>query len=168
MKRYTEKKASAVVNRILHDGLHSTRRELLCNVLPGDYDSIIATDGTRAVKLFSRPAGIEETRISFRDEGARILHAKNQNDLYNTMEKYFMTAHLNATQEVPSTLEEGEGMVVKKYCKLPTGHAFQRKYLQEAIQLFPTGKWFVNPAKKYDPLLVVAEQGYMLIMPVGI
>ena len=172
MKRFTDKKAADVVNKILGTSQrHFTdyRRLILGNLIKNvDGSGIVACDGVRTVKLFKRPSAdiaalwtTKKPTRAFFDEQDRI-----RGRIFDEFSKWRESGLVEiAIPDLKTAPMEYDGKS-RYYYVTEYGQAYNKSYLADMQKLFPSARWYVAPEKKYSALYVIAEQGEAFLMPV--
>ena len=175
MKKYTEKKAAEIVNKITRKArknVMANLQKILGNVVYSEnYPGYIACDGVRCVRLNALPGGIEtQYTVRILTEGERRERQAMKDILMQKISEYFTKAQNNNLLQVDlydeatsKTLQAGKR---KKFYVTEDGQAYNVAYLADMLKVFPNASWFVHGGNRLSPLYIVDDHGEALLMPV--
>ncbi len=162
MKKYSEKTAAAVFNRILSSARKMGVRTCLFNPWTDAQGRYCACDGFRAYRLHAAPAG-----VSLVDDPAPKMGVDLENLMPAEVEKMVempapdagaVKAFQKATGKSGEPYDLGDGF--------PMVNA---NYLLDMIRLFPAARWYVDAdpyLRMIRPIYAVCEQGDAALCPV--
>lgn len=180
MKRYTEKKAAAYMNKVLNSARRNTKTSINGNRIYKyfinswkDLDgNCFACDGYKICKLYAGyPDGITDiwSVHVLTNEQKKEMEYQHKTIVQRTLETFYTTARQEVNSLSIDYVRDNKNELDS--IQLPGGENmpfYSAYYLIDVINLFPDGKWYILPEKgKYSPLYVTDNKnGEVYIMPV--
>lgn len=175
MRRYTEKTAAAVCNRLLQAARKNKNYPLLHAAWTDSKGRCLLTDSYRAYRLNKTPSGLS---------GA--LNEKNEPEKLIDLDRIFAPLDSGLLVEMPApdpndvkafierVKEQNDSCIAFDnfdYDLGPDYPVVNAKYLLDILRLFPSAKWFVYPdihARMIRPIYAVCDEGSACVVPLRV
>lgn len=179
MKHYTDKKASALAEKLLKSARKRENKKL-SRAIENAYiheGKCYITDGFRGYRLNACPSGITEV---WRAETPTPEEIKNIDRVHECLVGMFAPLDNNTLAEMPApdanavksfikAINEGERVNGQNAFELGDGCPFVNPwYLLDIIELLPGAKWYYNPDRMLDPIFAESPDGAAVLLPIRI
>lgn len=175
MKRYTEKKAAAMCEKVLKNARRNNA--ILKNGWYDNNKNFIVTDGYRAYKLKHFPnvdiitqqltsrQTTDKKQLEKMEKAGEHIEKMLSDELSNIVYTLCAETLTNADIDKNTTTTARQ-----TYCKLSSTFpsAYNPHYLKEIITLFPDASYYSDKTSRFSPLYAISENGIACLMPIRI
>lgn len=173
MKRYTDKKAAAMCEKVLKNARRNN--VILKNGWFDENKNFIVTDGFRAYKLKHFPnvdiitQQLTSRSITDKKQLEKMKKARAYIEKIFSDELMKPSYTLCADTLTSADIDKNTTTTARQtYCKLSNAihSVYSPHYLKEIITLFPNARYYSDKTSRFSPLYAISENGIACLLPI--